>query len=150
MSGVFFDDPARQALLLAEAKSWLGTRFIHLASVKGGGVDCVQLVGQLMTACGVISGYKFPDYTLDWSQGNSRSIIVDYIQQTGRFCLVENEAPRIGDVVCFRIAKAIHHAGVMLGPRVFVHALAGSVVSPGTIDDPTWAKRLAATYRANL
>lgn len=39
--------------LVAEARSWLGTRYHHLGRVKGVGVDCIGFVGGVALACGI-------------------------------------------------------------------------------------------------
>lgn len=45
-------DPLVAALMLAEADSWLGTRFVHQGKIKGLGVDCAQFIAALVRAGG--------------------------------------------------------------------------------------------------
>jgi cell wall-associated NlpC family hydrolase len=143
----YFDRPDARVDLIAEFGDWLGTPFAHRQAVKGVGVDCVQLIGQIMTACGVVSSYQFgSEYTLDWSHHHDRSIILDYIARTGRFVRVPE--PMLGDVVCFTIGKCVHHAGVMASSRSFLHAMAGSQVKFSSLRDRTWAKRTDSFWRA--
>jgi cell wall-associated NlpC family hydrolase len=148
MSAPYFNRQ-RDVALRAEIESWLGTPFLHTGRVKGVGVDCVQLVGQLMLSAGVVDSYDFGFYPLDWAQHRERSIIIDYIEATARFSRLGAEAaPRFGDVVMFRIGRCVHHCGVIVSPVVFVHALARGRVCYGRLDDPTWRKRLDSFYRA--
>lgn len=39
--------------IVDEARTWLGTPWVHLARVKGVGVDCLGLIGMSALACGV-------------------------------------------------------------------------------------------------
>ena len=39
--------------LVDEARSWLGTRWVHQARLKGVGVDCLGLLGMSALVCGV-------------------------------------------------------------------------------------------------
>jgi len=145
---MFFDDPQKQAKLRDELQSWMGTPFRHNAHVKGAGVDCVRLVGEVMVSCGVEPSYDFGYYSLDFSMHNERSILVDYIEKTGKFVMVEPCKAQLGDIAVFKIGKCPHHAAIMLDDRMFVHALMHNKVTHGDITDSTWAKRLVAFYRA--
>jgi NlpC/P60 family putative phage cell wall peptidase len=40
--------------IVAEARTWVGTPFVHQAAVKGVGVDCVMLLHEVGVACGVM------------------------------------------------------------------------------------------------
>ena len=42
-----------RADIVAEARTWLGTRYRHQARVKGVATDCIGLVGGVALACGV-------------------------------------------------------------------------------------------------
>jgi cell wall-associated NlpC family hydrolase len=146
----YFAAPERQAQLSAEAARWLGTPFAHRGAVPGAGVDCVQLVGQLMCACGVAESYEFgDDYPLDWSMHSDRSLIAEYIDRVGCFERLEPTATAMpGDIAGFRIGLCIQHAGVMLGPRDFIHVIAGRRTVISRIDDATWGRRLECYWRA--
>lgn len=43
---------AKRAEIVAEARSWVDTRFLHLGRVKGAGVDCIGLVISVARAVG--------------------------------------------------------------------------------------------------
>ena len=144
----FFDDPSRQAKLRAEVAAWVGTPFKVHAAVKRAAVDCVRLTAEIMVACGVIESYKFPPYTLQWAKHQDRSIVTEWLDacpQMGR--LPKEEPVRIGDVVCFKIGRCVHHVGVVLDAPEFLNAVEGARVSICRLDDSTWSKRLACVYR---
>lgn len=45
-------DPVVAARMLAEADSWLGTRWVHQGKIKGLGVDCAQFISAVVRAGG--------------------------------------------------------------------------------------------------
>lgn len=139
----------REIALRSEIERWLGTPFLHAGNLRGVGVDCVQFVGQLMVSAGVVDSYDFGYYPLDWSQHRDRSIILGYIEATGRFHRVEaGQSPHFGDIAMFRVGRCVHHCGVIVSPVVFAHVLSRGRVCYGRLDDPTWSKRLDSFYRA--
>ena len=145
----FFDDPARQAKLRAEVATWVGTPFKVHAAVKGAAVDCVRLTAEIMVACGLIESYTFPPYTLQWAKHQDRSIVTEWLDACPQVVRLPKEEPaRIGDVVCFKIGRCVHHVGVVLDAPCFVNAIEGLEVSTTCrLDDSTWSKRLARIYR---
>lgn len=139
----------KEVALRNEIESWVGTPFLHGASVKGVGVDCVHLVAELMKFAGVVESYEFGYYPLDWSQHHDRSLLIENIEKTQRFVRIAAEQPsRFGDVVMFQVGRCVHHCGVMVSPVVFVHVLSRARVCYGRLDDATWSKRLDSFYRA--
>lgn len=144
----FFDDPEHRAKLLTEAAEWMDTPFAGHAAVKGAGVDCVRLTAEIMLACGLIPGYEFPPYTLQWARHQSRSIILEWLDACPQVVrLPDGEAARFGDVVCFKIGRCVHHVGIVLDPPRFLNSVEGSRVSMCQLDDSTWAKRRECLYR---
>ena len=148
MMDAFFASAERQAQLRAEATSWLNTPFCARAAVKGAGVDCVRLTAELMVACGLIRGYEFPRYSLDWARHRDRSIVLEWLAACPQVALVpDGEPAQIGDVVGFKVGRCVHHVGVVLDPPLFINAIEGARVSISQLNDSTWAKRLACLYR---
>lgn len=154
----YFDSFYASVHLCWELEQWLGTPFMHRAHVKGVGVDCVQLVGQVMAACGVVSDYDCGEYSLDWGDHQERSLIVAYIEQTGRFTNVlttdvltkyvrTKEDVLLGDVLTFRVGRCEQHCGIALDALHFQHVLARGSVAVNQLDDITWSSRLAGIYR---
>jgi len=122
---------------------------MHMAAVKGVGVDCVQLVGQVMVVSGVGPSYDFGRYPLDWGQRSAESLVVAYTEGTGYFERLEPTEPaELGDILCFQIGQCVDHSGLAVSERRFAHAFAKRRVTWGRLDDPTWSKRLACLYRA--
>ncbi len=52
-----------------------------------------------------------------------------------------------GDLLTFVMGRAPHHLGIMIKPPVFIHSIRTLGTVFGQIDDPSYRKRLDATYR---
>ena len=148
MIAPYFSSPESAARLAAEASSWLGTPFRAHSAVRGAGVDCVLLCGELMRSLGAIDAYRFPPYALDHAKHKTASLLLAWLDASPRFArLPENDPALAGDIALFQIGRCVHHAGVLLDPRRFIHALEGPGVIISQLDDATWSKRLHGFYR---
>ena len=145
----FFAQTTALATLLAEAESWVGTPFVPFHNAKGVGVDCVQLAAQLMCACGVIEGYDFGHYSLDFAAHTGRSMINEWLGANAeRFLfLAANETPIAGDVVTFSVGGAVGHVGVMLNGADFIHSIQGRKVRVSQLGDSTWRSASSTAMR---
>lgn len=135
-----------------EAESWVGTPFVPFHNAKGVGVDCVQLAAQLMCTCGVIEGYDFGRYSLDFAAHTGRSMINEWLGANAeRFVLLApGELPMVGDVVTFKVGNGVGHCGVMLNGVDFIHSIQGRKVRVSQLGDSTWGSRVAGFWRAIL
>jgi NlpC/P60 family putative phage cell wall peptidase len=136
----------RAADVVAEARTWLGTRWQHQARVKGVACDCAGLVIGVARECGIVNlgfdvnGYAhYPDgETLERHCGTYMTRL-----QTAQI------AP--GDVILMRFEGEPQHLGIagnyVHGGLSIIHsyAVARKVVEHA-IDD-VWAKRIVAGYR---
>ena len=144
----YFDDAARREALLVEARSWLKTPFILRGAVKGAGVDCVYLAGEVMRACGVIDSFTFPVYSLDWARHHDHSLLLAWFDASPAFArLPAGEPPQAGDVACFQFGRCAQHCAVMLDNIRMIHALEKREVVESQMDDSTWSSRLVCFYR---
>lgn len=142
----YFAGRERQALLLAEAQEWYGTPFVPHARVKGSGVDCVQLAAGLYISTGLLPDFKPGRYEMDGGQHNSYSQVISWLEGNASFQRAEMPL-QVGDLLCFRMGRQVHHVGVVLTERTFVHVCQGYTVREAWIDDSTWRKRLTAIFR---
>ncbi|PSL20583.1 NlpC/P60 family putative phage cell wall peptidase [Shimia abyssi] len=60
--------------IISEARSWIGTPYVHQASCKGGGTDCLGLVRGVWRSLYRNEPELVPAYSRDWSepQGDER------------------------------------------------------------------------------
>lgn len=152
----YYQDSARCAVLLAEARDWLGTPFSENTAVKGlqGGVSCVRYLEACHAAAGAIVPATLPVLPVEevrhWHEHHAESKIVEWLAQPavrGRVRRVdESEAPMIGDLVIMRVQLTEHHIGLWCGPDILHVAIPAGVVAHST-RDPELRAMIRAHYR---
>lgn len=138
--------------IVDEAREWLGTPYVHQASTKGAGADCL---GLLRGVWRVVVGQEpetVPVYSADWSepQGEER------MWRAARRNMIERPPDHLspGCVLLFRMREAgvAKHLGIVSEtgavPR-FVHAYSGHGVVENTLSDP-WRRRVVACFEFPL
>lgn len=130
------------------ARGWIGTPYLHQASCRGAGTDCLGLVrGVWRELCGA-EPVAVPPYSPDWSEARREEVL----WRAARRHLVQREAGFAlpGDVLLFRMrAKAVaKHLGILTEvgaePR-FVHAYGGHGVVENSLSVP-WQRRVVAVF----
>lgn len=130
--------------ILAEARTWRGTKWHHAARLRGVGVDCYGLV--FGTALGL--GLAVTDFVHYPAGGDN---IVPLLRELGRFCRLRDpgEAWQGGDVLVFRSKGLLSHCGFLGGSLpdwTLLHAdqCAGFVVEHPLPEK--WRDRVHAVY----
>ena len=91
---------ARSAIL-AEARDWIGTPYMHQASAKGAGCDCLGLVRGVWRALYGAEPEATPAYTPDWAERAGAETLLDAARRNMREIAIDNAAP--GDALLFRM-----------------------------------------------
>jgi NlpC/P60 family putative phage cell wall peptidase len=132
--------------IILSARSWLDTPYIHQASLKGVGCDCLGLIRGVY---GEITGRALPEpppYSADWAEASSTETLVE----AARLWL--HEIPpdqfKAGDVVLFRwrVNLPAKHCGIATGPTTMIHAHDGAAVSEVSIG-PWWQRHLSHAFQ---
>lgn len=139
--------------VVAQARLWIGTPYVHQASTLGSGTDCLGVLRGVWRAVIGPEPQDVPPYTLDWSEAEGRE---DMLAAARRW-LVQKPvgAPfAVGDVVVFRM-RAGHvakHLGIVSevgqGPR-FIHAYSGHGVVENALSE-TWVRRVVGQFEFPL
>lgn len=126
------------------ARGWIGTPYMHRASVKGAGADCLGLVRGVWRAVRGPEPETVPVYGALWAEERGCELLLAAL---GRHLRRVDEAAA-GDVLVFRLRTnvAAKHAGIMSAGDAMVHAWErlGVVETPL---GPWWRRRLAAAFR---
>lgn len=133
---------------VAAARGWIGTPYLHQASVKGAGTDCLGLLRGVWRELYGGEPEPVPAYTPDWAEPWGREVL----WAAARRWLVEKPsgAPAAGDVLLFRmraggIAKHLGIAGAVGAGASFIHAYGGHAVVESPLTAP-WARRVVARF----
>lgn len=134
--------------IVETARGWLGTPYLHQASARGVGADCLGLVRGVWRDLYGAEPERAPAYTPDWNErGHARGL--EPLLEGARRNLVERDvpAPAPGDVMIFRIVRdgPAKHCGIMTASSRFIHAYAGRAVVESWLSR-WWLERLAGVF----
>jgi NlpC/P60 family putative phage cell wall peptidase len=131
------------------ARSWIGTPYIHQASAKGSGTDCLGLLRGVWREIYGAEPAEVPPYSADWSEVSRTETLLE----AAKCCLatVTEETMLPGDVLLFRmrdhgVAKHLGIVGSVRTIPTFIHAYSGHCVVESPLSQP-WAKRIVARFR---
>lgn len=134
-----------RADIVAEAQSWLGTPFVHRASVRGGGADCVGLIRGIWRGFLGSEPFDIPPYTTDWRHTGG----VDILTQTLRRHFVERPIGQAqdGDIIVFRmrLGAPARHCGIVAPDKSFIHAYYGKGVVESNLV-AWWERRISSVF----
>ena len=135
--------------IVKEARTWLGTRYQHQASLKGVACDCIGLVRGVAREVGLVDPFesgaaaKFVGY----DQLPNSGLLIEACESFMDRIRVADALP--GDVLVMRFETEPQHFGFVSGndPRYMIHCFAMSRrVVEHRVDD-VWASRMTGAYR---
>jgi NlpC/P60 family putative phage cell wall peptidase len=135
-------------VIIAEARLWVGTPYLHQASVRGAGTDCLGLLRGVWRAVFGDEPEEVPAYTADWAEPSRQEVLLEAAQR--RLVPHPIGLAEIGDVLLFRMrdGSIAKHLGLQseVGkhPR-FIHAYTGYGVIETSLSTP-WQRRIAARF----
>ncbi len=133
-------------VIVAAARSWLGTPYHHQASVKGVGSDCLGLIRGIWRELYGPEPEVMPPYTRDWGDATgSETLLTAACRHLVK--LKDVSAAGTGDVLVFRMRDEgmAKHAGILTATSRLVHAQEGL----GVIEIELgrwWRRRAAAAF----
>jgi NlpC/P60 family putative phage cell wall peptidase len=134
--------------IVAAARGWLGTPYVHQASAKGAGSDCLGLLRGVWREVYGSEPEPVPAYTFDWSepQGDER------LWSAAARHLQEKPVSEVstGDVLLFRMREGsvAKHLGIVSAATphaAFVHAYTRYGVVESALSAP-WRRRVVACF----
>lgn len=134
--------------VLREARRWIGTAYVHQASVLGVGCDCLGLLRGVWRRIYGTEPEVIPAYTADWSEAAREERLWAAAQRVLQAKRLDDPAP--GDVLLFRmrdggVAKHLGIAGAVGPDPSFVHAYSGHGVIESPFSAP-WRRRVVARF----
>lgn len=134
------------SIIIDEARSWIGTPYIHQAYCKGAGTDCLGLVRGVWRVWIGPEPEAIPAYTQDWSEPSGDETVLAACERWLVRKPLADAAP--GDVLLFRMRDGCvaKHLGIQAEGASFIHAYTGHGVIESPLSAP-WARRIAARFR---
>jgi NlpC/P60 family putative phage cell wall peptidase len=134
--------------VITEARLWIGTPYLHQASICGAGTDCLGLLRGIWRAIYREEPEAIPAYTADWAEPSREEVLL----AAARRWLSEKpiDEPALGDVLLFRMrdGSVAKHLGLQseieAHPR-FIHSYTGFGVIESSLSAP-WQRRIAARF----
>jgi NlpC/P60 family putative phage cell wall peptidase len=136
------------SVIVALARAWIGTPYVHQASCRGAGTDCLGLLRGLWREFHGAEPEAVPPYSADWSETTGDETL---LAAAGRHLLTVTD-PAPGDVVVLRMMQRgpAKHVGILgkCAPdgSTLIHAYSGHGVVESPFG-PAWARRVAGTFR---
>jgi len=128
--------------IVAEARTWVGTPFLHQGRVKGRGVDCVGLVIGVARELG-LAEYKEIAYGRQPDTNVMRGQLEHYLEK------IHLSEVKAGDIYWMRFTYPMHTAiaSDIDGDRGIIHSYSqiGKCIEHRL--DSVWESRIAACYR---
>ena len=134
--------------IISEARLWIGTPYLHQASVRGAGTDCLGLLRGVWRSVFGEEPESVPAYTADWAEPSRQEVLLEAANR--RLMPRPIGSAQIGDVLLFRMrdGSIAKHLGLQsetgVHPR-FIHAYTGYGVIESSLSTP-WQRRIAARF----
>lgn len=144
------DEAPTSEEIVRRARAWIGTPYVHQASCRGAGSDCLGLVRGLWRETYGEEPERVPPYSADWAEADQREQLLEAAARHLRQVPVPAALP--GDVLAFRMLDGgpAKHVGVLAanerGSPTLIHAYSGHGVMESPLT-PAWQRRIAAAYR---
>ena len=132
-------------LIVAAARGWIGTPYLHQASARGAGADCLGLLRGVWREVMGAEPEPVPPYTEDWAEPARREVLAEAALRWLQAKPLADAAAV--DVLLFRMrtGSIAKHLGIQAGPGSFIH----SYTQHGVIESPLslpWQRRIAARF----
>ena len=134
--------------VVVEARRWIGTPYVHQASMCGAGADCLGLLRGVWRGVYGSEPGPIPAYTPDWSEPQGDEVLWRALALRMRRRPVDIEAT--GDLLLFRMRErgVAKHLGIQtnIGAEArFIHAYSGHAVVE-TAQSVPWQRRIVARF----
>ena len=139
------DAPACAAAVTA-ARRWLGTPYLHQASLIGVGCDCLGLLrGVWRDLYGAEPEQPGP-YAPDWAEAGGRETLATAARR--HLTEIAPGAAVPGDVLLFRWRDGLpaKHVAILSAPDRMIHAHDGAGVTEAALV-PWWRRRISHAFR---
>ena len=134
--------------IVALARGWIGTPYLHQTSAKAAGCDCLGLLRGIWREAVGTEPEVVPAYSADWSEPGGQE---ELLAAARRWLCPGDATPEApGDVLLFRMrtGAVAKHLGILArsgAEASFIHAYTGHGVVETALSDP-WRRKIAARF----
>jgi NlpC/P60 family putative phage cell wall peptidase len=138
-------------LIVDTARSWIGTPYVHQASVKGAGCDCLGLLRGVWREVKGDEPETLPPYSPDWAEAKGEETL--YIALARHLTEVPRGLLAPGRIALLRMIERgpAKHCGI-LGARgdafTLIHARQNKRVAEEDFT-PAWQRKLAYLFEVS-
>ncbi|MFV2003466.1 MAG: NlpC/P60 family protein [Paracoccaceae bacterium] len=130
------------------ARKWIGTPYVHQASARGAGADCLGLLRGVWREMFAVEPEAVPPYTPDWSEVQHD----EHLWRAARRHMRPKPVAEMqrGDVILFRMraGSVAKHLGILVQTGAdarFIHSYSGHGVVESPLSEP-WRRRIVAVF----
>lgn len=134
--------------VVSAARGWIGTPYLHQASVKGVGCDCLGLLRGVWREVAGAEPETVPAYTADWAEPQAEEVL--------KAAAIRHMQPAVveilpGQILLFRMRDGAiaKHIGIVSSSDPdarFIHSYTGHGVIESPLSRP-WRRRIAARFQ---
>jgi NlpC/P60 family putative phage cell wall peptidase len=137
--------PLPRAAIVAEARRWIGTPYLHQGSLIGAGCDCLGLVRGVWRALVGPEPEEAGPYTPDWAEACGVEALA--LAGARHFTAVAPTDFMAGDVLLFRwrVGAPAKHLAIASSATTIIHAHDGAGVAEVALG-PWWRRRIAWAF----
>ena len=131
-------------LLIATARSWAGTPFVHQGQLKGEACDCKGLVVGVAAELGLPEAGTLAARTRDYGKGFSARDLLAGLAAS----LIRVRSPEPGDVLAILLGRdpLPRHLAILTAPGQIIHAYGGGVKFVAEVPLASWRPHSAWTW----
>jgi NlpC/P60 family putative phage cell wall peptidase len=128
------------------ARSWIGTPYIHQASLKGVGCDCLGLLRGVWRELRGCEPELPPPYSADWAEASGRETMAEAAARHMQAIDIADFAA--GDVLIFRWREGLpaKHCAIATSDQTMIHAHDGAAVAEVAIGR-WWRRHVVFAFR---
>ncbi|HEY0105359.1 MAG TPA: hypothetical protein VGB91_04690 [Rhizomicrobium sp.] len=132
------------------ARAWIGTPYVHQASVRGSGCDCLGLLRGVWRALHGEDAEAPPPYSPDWAEATGRETL--YSALARHLTQIDPRSLAAGNAALFRMIRTgpAKHCGIVAesrgGALTLIHARQNRRVAEEPFS-PFWRGKLAYAFR---
>ena len=136
---------ANPDLVVAVARSWLGTPYHDQASLRGVGCDCLGLARGVWREVVGDEPFPIPPYSRDWGETGPHEVLAIGARRMMAEIAIVDASP--GALILFRMTpRAIaKHVGILTSADSFIHAYERLGVVEEVLT-PIWRRRIAFAF----